>query len=285
MEKTEKTLQPNEAFTSIKESIGNITVDDLKATFPNILKMAEKFNKTKQKKAIGRLLFLVRTLEKEQKIVSMGINKFIYKDVIEDYINNVDRDVVKLKELKDYERIIPDEVIDIVDKTTDIFDKFYVVYTDYTGKDERKVEQARRDKDPILFGCFCDLSNHLNRYVGDRFYVLGDWVDEYCDLTLDKMVSKYKEKYDGRTPVNEIVIPKSLDELKVEMNKLEEVTNFKDEKEILYTVTAINDADTSVTNREFNSSEGLLFYRNKTSDDTEKTIKPFFQKIRSFLHI
>jgi hypothetical protein len=104
-------------------------------------------------------------------------------------------------------REVPDELVDVVDKTKDIFDQFYVVFTDYTGKEERKVEKERRDKDPILFGVFKN-----NTTVSDRFYFLGDWVDEYCDLTLDKMVEQYKEK-NGYAPTMECTIPENSEQL------------------------------------------------------------------------
>ena len=111
--------------------------------------------------------------------------------------------------------------MDVVEKTRGIFDEFYVVFTDYTGKEERKVEKERRDKDPILFGVF---KNNTN--VADRFYFLGDWVDEYCDLTLDKMVEQYKEKKNV-SPTIDIEIPKTSDEL-VELLKTYKVDDKKE---------------------------------------------------------
>lgn len=51
------------------------------------------------------------------------------------------------------------------------------------GKEERKIAAEKKDKDPILFGTFQD---RKQKVCVDRFYYLGDWVDEYCDLTLDQ---------------------------------------------------------------------------------------------------
>lgn len=104
-------------------------------------------------------------------------------------------------------REIPDDLVETIEKARTIFDELYVVFTDYTGKEERKVEKERRDKDPILFGSFKNQTN-----VADRFYFLGDWVDEYCDLTLDKLVEQYKEKRDT-TPTMTTKIPETTDEL------------------------------------------------------------------------
>ena len=119
----------------------------------------------------------------------MGIDTFVYKDKIEDYIENVADKSVKIIELSRYMREVPDDLVETVEKTKDLFDEFYVVFTDYTGAEERKVQKEKRYKDPILFGAFKNQRN-----VADRFYFLGDWVDEYCDLTLDKMIEQYKNK-------------------------------------------------------------------------------------------
>lgn len=114
---------------------------------------------------------------------------------------------MKIVELSRYMREIPDELVETVEKSRELFDELYVVFTDYTGKEERKVEKERRDKDPILFGVFKNGSN-----VSDRFYFLGDWVDEYCDLTLDKMVEEYKAKYESDIEMK-TEIPETTDEL------------------------------------------------------------------------
>lgn len=155
----------------------------------------------------------------------MGINTFIYKDTIEDYIENVAGKTVKIIELSRYMREIPDELVDTIEKSKDLFDEFYVVFTDYTGKEERKVEKERRDKDPILFGVFKNRTN-----VADRFYFLGDWVDEYCDLTLDKLVAQYKEKMNV-SPVVTTSIPESPEEL-VALLKTYTIDNKKEESHV-----------------------------------------------------
>lgn len=169
--------------------------------------MAEKYQKLGQVESLKKLCFLADTLVKEEKLIELGIDTFVYKDVIEDYIESVADKAVKIVELSRYMREIPDELVETVEKTKPIFDEFYVIFTDYTGREERKVEKERRDKDPILFGVFKNSSN-----VSDRFYFLGDWVDEFCDLTLDKMIEQYKEKK-GVSPATVIEIPKTSEDL------------------------------------------------------------------------
>ena len=102
-----------------------------------------------------------------------------------------------------------------------LFDKMYVVFTDYTKREERRVEAIKREKDPILFGTFQDTAT---RTVVERFYFIGDWTDEYCDLTLDKMVAVVKEKAD-RDNIKKFSTPESIRELSDQLNNLDESMN------------------------------------------------------------
>ena len=200
-------ITPSQYFDFLKGAKNTITTEALKNSYEAFVKLGEKYQRLGQVESLKKLCFLADTLVKEEKLIEMGVTTYIYKDTIEDYIENVADKTVKIIELSRYMREIPDELIDTIEKTKPLFDEFYVVFTDYTGKEERKVEKERRDKDPILFGVFKNQTN-----VADRFYFLGDWVDEYCDLTLDKMVEQYKEKK-GNSPAITTEIPKTSEEL------------------------------------------------------------------------
>lgn len=212
-----KELTPQEYFEQVKERKHNITDEELLKVYDNCLELLNKYKITGQKKGMRKLLFHLECIEKEREIVKMGITTFIYRDDIEEYIDTVAKDTVKIIELENYEREIPDEIVGIIEKVKDKFDQLYVVFTDYTGKVERKVQKERRAKDPILFGTF---QNQTSRTVIDRFYYLGDWEDEYCDLTLDKMVNE-TEKAGKRNIVKTISTPTDIQELKEQLGTLE----------------------------------------------------------------
>ena len=163
-------------------------------------------------------------------------------------------------------REVPDELVEVIERTKDFFDEFYVIFTDYTGKEERKVEKERRDKDPILFGVFKNSSN-----VADRFYFLGDWVDEYCDLTLDKLIEEYTDKK-GKTPVIEENIPTTGEEL------VEALKNYQiNEKKASNTLTVSPFNTVSVGQYEIAVSNDTT-----TKEEGEaKEKKSFFGKIRT----
>lgn len=216
MEENIKELTPSEYFEQIKDKKHTIDDEKLKNVYDNCLELINKYKITGQKKAIRKLMFHLECIEKEREIVKMGITTFVYRDDIEEYIDNVAKDTVKIIELENYEREIPDEIVDVIAATKDKFDQLYVVFTDYTGKVERQIQKERRDKDPILFGTF---QNQSNRTVIDRFYYLGDWEDEYCDLTLDKMVNE-TEKVGKRKIIRTISTPEDISELKEQLESL-----------------------------------------------------------------
>lgn len=192
LNETQTNLTPSEYFQQIKDKKQTITDAKLEQMYESCLVLIEKYKKTGQVKGLEKLIFHIETLEKEHLLLKEhGIDTFVMSDDITDFIENVADKAVKIIELKNYEREIPDEIADTVANVKHLFDEMYVVFTDYTGEVERKVEKERRDKDPILFGTFQDIKTGT---LVERFYFLGDWEDDYCDLTLGKMVSQMKKK-------------------------------------------------------------------------------------------
>ena len=259
------TITPSQYFDILKGAKNTITTEALKDSYEIFLKLAEKYKKLGQVESMKKLCFLADTLIKEEKLIEMGITVYVYKDVIEDYIENVADKTVKIVELSRYMREIPDELVETIEKTRDIFDELYVIFTDYTGKEERKVKKEKRDKDPILFGVFKNRTS-----VADRFYFLGDWIDEYCDLTLDKMIEQYKEKKDV-SPVHTTELPKNGDEL-VAILKTYDITP-KDNHVI------INMNSDEI----YDVAEATVPMYQKVGDSSE-TNKGFFNKIRSIFN-
>lgn len=212
----QRELNPSEYFEFVKERKQTITDEDLSRIYDNCLELLNKYKITGQIAGMKKLLFHLQCIEAEREIVKLGITTFIYRNDIEEYIDNIAKDTVKIIELEKYEREIPDEIVAIIGQVKDKFDQLYILFTDYTGEVERQIEKERREKDPILFGTF---QNEQTRTVIDRFYFLGDWEDEYCDLTLDKMVNEV-EASKKRNIVRTINTPEDIEELKKQLNQL-----------------------------------------------------------------
>lgn len=209
-------MSPSKYFEILKDRKRTITDKDLIKFYDNAISLLNKYQTTGQIEGMKKLIFLIETVEKEREIVKLGINTFVYYEDVEDYIDNIAKNVVKIIELERYERDIPDEVVEIISQTKHLFTKFYVVFTDYTGRIERQVQKERREKDPILFGTFQDAES---KTLLERFYFIADWEDEYCDLTLGRMVEEVKAAK-SKNIIRTINTPNDVAELKQQLADL-----------------------------------------------------------------
>lgn len=186
-----KTMSPSEYFDLLKGKREKATRETLQNLYDNACALMNKYKITGQRTGAEKLYKFAEVCEKELKAVDAGIDTYVNRKDIDEYIQKIASKQVVIIELENYERDIPDELVEKIADLQEkkIFDAFYVVFTDYTGGERKKVEQARREKDPILFGAMM-----IGEQVNTRLYYIGDWVDEYCDLTLDKMVTEFSKK-------------------------------------------------------------------------------------------
>lgn len=89
---------------------------------------------------------------------------------------------IKLEYVKNFTRPMPQDVVDKIAKINqlEVFDNYVVLYYDPDGKiyKETAKEEAKR-KDPIIFGVIAG---------SNKLYYVADWIDEYCDLTLEAFI-------------------------------------------------------------------------------------------------
>ena len=204
-------MSPSEFFKIVSEKKYTSNNDDIANLLTSIQGMMEKALAIGQDRMVTKLYEKSMLLLREKEAVEAGYTTYVLRDDVCYYITNVAKQVVKIVDLEDYVRDIPESVVEKILDAKKIFDHFVVCYTDYTGEKEREVEKEKRDKDPILFGCFMLPSDQT--IVADRLYFVADWVDEFCDLTFDKMVTEYeKTKKEGMT--YRPAFPKTDDEIK-----------------------------------------------------------------------
>lgn len=160
------------------------------------LKMINKCKITKQTRMAAELTHQVDLALRELNAANNGFDIFVDRKTIEKYITDVEGKAVKIIELSEYTREIPDDVMDKLSKASEIFDQMYIIFTDYTKKESKRVAKARRDKDPIVFGAFLDKTSESDNkiYVEDRLFFVADWIDDKCDLTLEQIVRDTKGK-------------------------------------------------------------------------------------------
>lgn len=181
--------QVQEYFNNIKGNFVTLKPAYLKKSMgllPNYIELAKK---TGQKSLAKRLEENLVIMVKERVLLDNQITKVITGDQICKYIDSIKNHYVKFCELEHFPRIIPAKVLQRLEycKDKELFDEYYILFTDYTDEEllsEQQKEKRKINKDPILFGAFKENQN--------RFYFIADWVDEYCDITLDKFLLQLK---------------------------------------------------------------------------------------------
>ena len=130
---------------------------------------------------------------KEKLLRDMVINKYesvlyanslyyvITEEQIVDFVKKTE-DGVRLTYVKNYMRVIPQDVVDkiIEYNKLEIFDNYAILHydPDYMSYGETIAETKKR-QDPILFGLIRG---------SDKLYYICDWIDEFCNLTLETFV-------------------------------------------------------------------------------------------------
>ena len=213
-------ITPTVYFNYVKDMKKNIEDENLQTVADNCLILLQKTKLTGQTSAAKKIVDQYSLIMRELKAASFGFDTIVYKSDIEKFITKISKHEVKIIELSKYTREVHDSVIEklMIAKENELFDEYYVLFTDYTMKETKQVAKERRDKDPILFGAFKTTDN--NNIPEERFFYIGDWVDEYCDLTLEEMLTQY-EKSESTAAKYKIEIPKDVDALKEYMGMIE----------------------------------------------------------------
>lgn len=173
--------EPEKVFTRIfgaKLSVRSIP--ERTAQFDLLLKSA---------KDSGQIA-LYEQLKKSEEVIKL--ENILHATTFEKYISeekliefsDLCKKGLRLDWIKNFSRIIPQRVLDekkLADQLK-IFDNYVILHYDPEGKSTKLTEEEiRRKKDPILFGVFSK---------SRRLYFIGDWKDEFCDLTFDDLVEK-----------------------------------------------------------------------------------------------
>ena len=201
-ESTEKKeTTPSQYFNFLKKLKGKIKDETVSTAIAAAQDLLQTCVVTGQKALAENLMVKLELLLRERNAIAHGYDTVINRvdleawtlDIYEKAKKEDKPNPIHIIELKNYSRTIPDDVIEKVGDARNFFDMLYVAYTDYTGETVRKVEKEKRDKDPIIFGAFLVNSEHGNRIPAEHLFYITDWVDDFCDLTMDQVIKTYKE--------------------------------------------------------------------------------------------
>lgn len=174
---TELTVE--EFFSSIKNSKEELVL--LTERFKSYESAIEHLKNTGQEALYETMCADLEVHRAETQLYATGHRKLVTEQNVIEFAKKAPR-ALQLDWVKNYTRSIPKKVVDVKVKLDelDIFDNYLVLHYNPDGKGNELTEKEKKDKeDPILFGVI--LGSH-------KLYFIGDWIDEYCDLTFDKMV-------------------------------------------------------------------------------------------------
>lgn len=169
-------------FTNVKQ----LTEESVETYTNRILGyiIALKNAETTGQKALKEKLLRNIVINRYESILyARGIYHVVFENELLEFYKKSEKGV-DLTYIKNFIRPLPNEVVMKIQEMNqlEIFDNYVVLHYDPDKKsyqqtlEEKKKEYEKR-RDPILFGVI---------QGSDKLYYITDWVDEYCDLTLDK---------------------------------------------------------------------------------------------------
>jgi hypothetical protein len=146
---------------------------------------------TGQQALFEELSKTVEGVRAEAQLFAMGHTKYIEEATLVDFVKKSPNGL-RLDWVANFTRLIPDVLakLKLEMDERDIFDNYAVLHYDPNKKSyaqtqaEIAAERAKK-ADPILFGVLQGRR---------RLYYVGDWIDEFCDLTLDQIADTLGKK-------------------------------------------------------------------------------------------
>lgn len=193
--KDEVTMTVAEFFGAVKGQSGSLdVVAERAAGYEKAMLAAKENGQTALLEILTKGLFAVRA---ETQLLALGLKQFLDEEKLVEFVKKSERGL-RLDWIANFIRMIPSSLIEKKRKADEqgIFDNYVVLHYDPQGKHRADTEEEiAKKKDPILFGV---IENKR------RLYFIGDWVDEFCDLTLDKIADVL-----GKQAVSEV--PKEIE--------------------------------------------------------------------------
>lgn len=174
-------------FWKLKYSISELDYNNIVEVISKYKTVLENAKANSQIALCEKLEEYVKTLKEELVLSTSKFNKFLEEeDVIKFYNKASKHETLEtnlcLTYVKNFVKIIPNDVAELKRQAEDlqVFDNYVILHYDFEGNSvEDTIEEKEKKKDPILFGIIKG---------SKRLYYIGDWIDEYCDLTLDALI-------------------------------------------------------------------------------------------------
>lgn len=199
-------------FNEMKHGVSETSIDDIEQSKNAVFKAAQTAKELEQANLMVNLGLRYNFYKRVQSsVIPSGFTKYLDWNQIGEALEKLDEENVRnvlATTLDEYPRPIPSENAKAIEKAKDVFDEIAIIYTDYTGKERKSVSEARKEKDPIAFGILVDkfinpITKREEKVSHAQAFFITDWVDENCDLTLDKLLEESKS-VDMNLDVNDL---------------------------------------------------------------------------------
>lgn len=189
VEKNEETFIDALEFFSLVKLSSKDSVSTYRDRVSDYLKAIHNAVTVGQTALVEDLLRGLITNKYESVLYSEGLYYTVNEEQMVKFVSQCEKGI-KLDYVKNFTRPMPQDIVDKIAKINqlEVFDNFVVLYYDPEGKiyKETAREEAKR-KDPIIFGVIAG---------SEKLYYIADWIDEYCDLTLEAFIDAIGVKKD-----------------------------------------------------------------------------------------
>jgi len=210
---TRKEISAKLYFKFVNSKLTKLQVKNLSKRISKLKELADDAELIGQQALYEDLTRRMALAIREQEVCLLGYDRFCLRKDIDKFRYIVREKTIDFKPLENFPRSIPKRIQNKIKhvQSKGLFDQYWVLFNNLAKEEKKTTAQKIREKDPILFGKF--------KYdLEDRFFYVTDWVDEHCDLTLDKFITeldkaKVGEEYGVKKLPNKIS-DKELEQIK-----------------------------------------------------------------------
>jgi hypothetical protein len=186
-------VELNSFFDSIKGSLSAVSKKNIEEVLENYNTFLENAKRNNQVALVERIEDYSEILKYELLLSDSKFKTYLSEENLVKFHNlaskhNKLNTNLCLTYIKNFAKVIPDNITKLKEEADElkIFDNYVILHYDYDGGAVKKTKkEIEKEKDPILFGVIKN---------SDKLYYIGDWVDDYCDLTLDQVIKKIGKK-------------------------------------------------------------------------------------------
>lgn len=179
----EKGISAGLYFRFVKSRMQKIEVDNLKERVAPLRYLLRGAKTMEQQGLLEELEKRIVILFRYQEIAAAGFEKIVQGKYIHGFINSKLKDkTIEFMKLEKYPRPIPKSPQTKIKKAKDLklFDELWILFNNPRKEVTKTTKEKIKEKDPIVFGRLL--------FDPDNYIFIADWVDEHCDLTLDKLI-------------------------------------------------------------------------------------------------